>query len=363
MVDDTPSDPLPDAGNGDAAVGAAGAQAAATTQSARAARRRWPWLLGVGAATIGVLALLLVGALFWAVHDTTGSAWLLRLAPQLTVVAPKGSLLGDFAAERIDIAFPGSGVLRLDAPRWHALDASRGDGDRWLHLRIDTLHADRLTWLPARDNAPAGEPARPPPTLRLPVEIEIGAASVDALRIGSADAAPVEGLHARIHLGANGGARHRFDEVAARYDRANATGSASIGADAPFAITADATLAAIDTTLPWQAALAADGPLDALNVRAQAHVAARAGQAAQALDLRAVVKPFATWPLGELNATTEALDLAVFASAAPATSLSGRAVVTTSGLDRPASVSLSLANARAGRWNEGRLPVLRLDAA
>ncbi len=100
----------------------------------------------------------------------------------------------------------------------------------------------------------------------------------------------------------------------------------------------------LDAAVPWQAALGADGPLEALNVRAQARVAASASHAAQALDAHAVVRPFAAWPLGELQATTEALDLSVFASAAPATALTGRAVVTTSGADRPAVVSLDLAN-------------------
>ena len=172
----------------------------------------------------------------------------------------------------------------------------------------------------------------------------------------------MQGLRARVHLGADGGARHRFDDLAAGYDRARVVGSASIGADAPFAVTLDATASAVDAALPWQAALGADGPLEALAVRVQARVAASASHAAQALDAHAVVRPFAAWPLGELQATTEALDLSVFASAAPATALSGRAVVTTSGIDRPAVVSLDLANSRAGRWNEGRLPVTRLVA-
>ncbi len=172
----------------------------------------------------------------------------------------------------------------------------------------------------------------------------------------------MQALRGRVHLGADGGARHRFDDLAASYDRARAIGSGSIGADAPFAVTLDATLSAVDAALPWQASLGADGPLAALNVRAQARVAASASHAAQALDARAVVRPFAAWPLGELQATTEALDLSVFASAAPATALSGRAVVTTSGVDRPAVVSLDLANGRAGRWNEGLLPIARVVA-
>ena len=327
----------------------------------RKPRRVWRWLGGAGA-TLVVLVLLLVGALLWAVHSPYGTAWLLGWAPQLSVVGPKGSLIGDFAAERVDVTLPGSGVIRLDAPRWQALSAARGEGDRWLHLRIAALHADRLSWLPAADAA-ASAPAQPPKSLRLPLEIEVASASIDELRIGaSASDTPVQALRGRVHLGADGGARHRFDDLAASYDRARVTGSGSIGADAPFAVTLDATLTAVDAALPWQASLGADGPLEALNVRAQARVAAGASHAAQALDAHAVVRPFAAWPLGELQATTDALDLSVFASAAPATALSGRAVVTTTGVDRPAVVSLDLANGRAGHWNEGLLPIAHIIA-
>ena len=335
---------------------------AAAAASPRGRRRRvWWWLGGTGATLVGAV-LVVIGALLWAVHSPYGTAWLLGWAPQLSVVGAKGSLIGDFAAERVDITLPGSGVIRLDAPRWQALSAARGDGDRWLHLHIATLHADRLSWLPASDAPATSAPAQPPRSLRLPLEIEIDAASIDELRVGAATATPVQGLRARVHLGANGGGRHRFDDLAAGYDRIRVVGSASIAADAPFAVTLDSTLSAVDAALPWQAALGADGPLEALAVHVRARVAASASHAAQALDADAVVRPFAAWPLGELQATTEALDLSVFASAAPATALSGRAVVTTSGVDRPAIVSLDLANSRAGRWNEGRLPVIRLVA-
>jgi translocation and assembly module TamB len=346
MVDDASSDPVPTPPGADVAP--------------RPPRRRfWRWLGGTLAALV-VVMLMLIGALLWALHSPYGTAWLLGWAPQLSVVAPKGALIGDFAAERVEIMIPGSGVIRLDAPSWRSLSAARGQGERWLHLRIVTLHADRLSWLAAADTAASSEPARAPRSLRLPIEVEIGAASVDELRLGAGDATPVQALRGRLHLGASGGARHRFDDLAAGYDRVRVAGSASIGADAPFPVTLDATLSAVDAALPWQAAIAADGPLEALAARAQVRVAAGAGRAAQALDAHAVVRPFATWPLGELQATTEALDLAAFTSAAPTTALSGRATVTTSGVDRPAIVALDLANARAGRWNEGRLPVTRL---
>jgi hypothetical protein len=90
--------------------------------------------------------------------------------------------------------------------------------------------------------------------------------------------------------------------------------------------------------------------------------AATATHPAQSLDARALIRPLAAWPLGALDASVRALDLSAFASALPATALTGEARATTSGLDVPATVSVALANARAGRWNEGLLPVRRLRA-
>jgi translocation and assembly module TamB len=346
----------------DGSINANAASAAAPARSPmlRAGRR-----LGAGFAAIVVVGGLALALLFWALHNATGSAWVATLVPQLKVTAPQGSLLGDFAAARIDITLPGtSGVLRLDAPRWHGLDATRGDHGRWLHVKIDTLHADRVTLLRSEPPAAATRAAAAPPrTLRLPVEIEIGETSVDELRFGAGAEAPtLRALRGRVHLGAEGGARHRFDDLAAGYGRANGTGSASIAADAPFVVAANLAFASADSTLPWQASASASGLLDTLKATATARMPASATHAAQALDAQAVVHPFAAWPLGELGATTQGLDLSAFADAAPATALSGRTIVTTSGLDQPAVISIELRNERAGRWNEGLLPLRQLRA-
>ncbi len=327
--------------------------------------RRIHRVVGGGLAAVVLVCAVALALVFWALHSASGSAWLLTLVPRIEVTRPQGSLLGDFAAERVDITLPGSsGVLRLEAPHWKTLEVTRGDHGRWLRVKIASLHADRIVLL--RDDKaapPSDEPASPPTTLRLPLEIEIGEASVDELRFGArADAPALHGLRARVHLGDDGGARHRFDALAASYDRASATGSATIGADAPFVVAAKAALSSTDAVVPWQATLAAGGNLDALKVDATARVTASPDHPAQALDAHAVVKPFAPWPLGELEAATSALDLSAFASAAPATSLSGKATLATSGLDKPAVVSIDLRNDRAGRWNEGLLPVRQLRA-
>jgi len=309
-----------------------------------------------------VVVALAIALLAWALQSATGSAWLVGWLPQVSIVAPKGSLLGDFSAERLDIILPGALSLRLDSPRWHALGASRGDHGRWLHLKIDTLHADRVTLRRDVTKAPASEGSAPPQTLRLPIEIEIRDASIDELHFGPDDAAPVRELNARLHFGDEGGLRHRFDDLAAAYERGRATGAGTIGADPPFAIDARAVLASLDAAPAWQAEAAAHGPLAALDITATARVSPAASRGPQSLAAHAVVRPFAAWPLGELQASTDSLDLSAFSTAAPATSLSGKALATSTGLDQPAAISVELRNGRAGRWNEGLLPVRQISA-
>src|SRR5664279_1102305 len=245
------SSPTSPAASSSTAPSATSSTASSTAPTRR--RRAWRWL-GASATAVVVVVALAIALLAWALQSTTGSAWLVGWLPQVSIVAPKGSLLGDFSAERLDITLPGALSLRLDSPRWHALGASRGDHGRWLHLKIDTLHADRVT-LRRGDvtKEPASEGSAPPQTLRLPIEIEIRDASIDELRFGPEDAAPVRELHARLHFGDEGGLRHRFDDLAAAYERGRATGAGTIGADPPFAIDARAVLASLDAAPAWQA--------------------------------------------------------------------------------------------------------------
>ena len=342
----------------DSSRAAAPADAGATPAPRRRRRRVALWL-GSALAVVATAAMLVIGTAMWSLHHASGSAWLLGLVPRLTVIEPRGSLIGDFAAKRVVYAIAGVGELRLDAPRWHALAAGRGSDGRWLHLVIDSLHADRAVWTPAKTAAPGG-PATLPQTLRLPVEIEVRAASIDELRIGGADALPVRNVRAGVHLGSEGGARHRLDALAAGIEFGDAHGALAIGADAPFPV--DATVDATATAKGWSATARARGPLEALDTAATVRAAATATHPAQSLDARALIRPLAAWPLGELDASVSALDLSAFASALPTTALTGQARATTSAIDLPATISVALANARAGRWNEGLLPVRRLRA-
>ena len=335
---------------------------ATPAEPARGSSHLWRWIGGATALVVLLIAIG-VGVIAWALTTAGGTAWVLGRAPGVTVVAPKGALISDFSAERLDAVVPGTGTLRLEQLAWQGLRLSRADAGRWLSVTIERLHVDRLTFTPSSAAAPAAKaPLVPPRSLRLPVEVVVQDAGVSEFRYGAADAAPVRALRLALHLGAEGGALHRASALAASYDKIGASGSAQIAADAPFAVTARIGVRGAESVPAFHAGLAVAGPLAKLDVAATVRVDASATHGAQSADLGAVVLPFAAWPLGNLQATMRALDLSAFASAAPATSLSGRAVITSSGFDQPARVTIELANARAGRIGEGLLPVRRIDA-
>ena len=391
-MDQPPSPPAASVAPGTAAPGTA----APTPASAAAPQRR----SGIAVVSIGVATLLvsvvtalaaLTAAAWWAVGSERGSAWLLAALPGVEVIAPKGRLLGDFEAQQVTIRLPGgvggggggasSGTVVLQGIGWHGLSVARTTAPRWFRIGIEELHASRVDV--ALKPAPQPEPIALPANLRLPIEFELRALRIDELHLPALGDTPLRDLQARLHLGAAAGAEHRIDAVALRWDRLRASGSARIAAAAPMALDAALTLvqdvapalsaapAAPATagaptppttpTLPaWRAQATLTGPLAAPVLQTTLSAQPSAQRPAQAMVANATLRPFARWPLGDVQVRTDALDLSAFSSAAPATALSGQAIATSSGLDQPARVSVALSNALAGAWNEGRLPLRSL---
>lgn len=355
--------------------------AAAETPQAMPPRRRWPrrvaWGIGGLLASVLLLAAAAIAFAWWALHSDAGSRRLVGWLPSVTVTGARGPLVGDFSAERVEVDLGSAGVLRLDQPRWRQLRIARGRDGRWLQVTMDALDAARVTLRPpARPSPPSNEPSTPPASLRLPLELQVGALSIGELRLDpSPDAVPIRAVRGRVHIGAEQGRVHRFDGVAAERAPLRAGGELRIDADAPFTVVADLRAGPVAGDA-WQGQLRARGPLTALQVEAQVRargVAPAAGASARAaasdvagsvaaLDATATVRPFEPWPLGALAARMRDLDLSRFAPEAPRTSLAGSAEVRTDGLDRPASVRLAVDNARPGRWDAGLLPLRNLAA-
>jgi translocation and assembly module TamB len=313
------------------------------------------WALGAALLILPVAAV--VGA-FSVLRSEAGTAWVLQNVPGLQVTAPRGALLGEhFGADRLSVSWAAgaAGVelegVELKGARWRWWLRP----GVWAGLQADSLTARRVL---VRSGPPSADPLLQPRSLRLPAELQIARVEVGELQID--DLAPVRALTARVHASAEEGALHRVDALAFEWDRLRASGQARIGADAPFAFDAAVNLESTAGT-PWAASATATGPLGAFELKATLRGEAKAGQAPPALEAQLQVLPFAAWPIGTLNASTQALDLSALSSQAPQTRLSGRAVVTSQGRAEPIGAEIAFDNALPGRWNEGRLPVRRIE--
>ncbi|MEP6875593.1 MAG: translocation/assembly module TamB domain-containing protein [Burkholderiales bacterium] len=317
-------------------------------------------VLGWGALAIALLSAVAVASVWWSVRSERGSAWLLTLLPGVQVDAPSGRLLGDFSAKQVIVKLPGgSNTFTLTGLAWKGLTVERASSPRWLRIDIAELEIARIE---LAFGATKGKPLKAPSDLSLPIELELRALHVGELHAAALGAQPIRELRAHLHAGANGGAEHRIDGLALSWDRLQASGDARIASAAPMSLTATLQLAqqAADTLPPLRARATLAGPLAEPLLQATLRAAEAPGRPAQALDVRATLRPFAPWPLGALQASTTALDLSAFSTAAPATAITGRAVAISTAGDQPATLTLALSNALPGRWNEGKLPLHRL---
>jgi translocation and assembly module TamB len=335
-------------------------------------RRRglWAALLGV----VGLCVALVFAAGAWLLHTEGGAVWALARLPGVTVVAARGSLLGDFSAERVEIAWPGhggtSGSVVLHAPVWQGLQLQRTGDSRWLRVVIGELRAQRVELRPP---PPSPAPPAPPRSLALPVELVLQSLRVDRVDHPALGERPLREVDAELHLGAQGGASHALPRLRLRWERIVATAQArvattgSMDVQATLRLDQDAAPGAPGAAVldAWRADARLDGPLAALQVaavlRAAPAAAVAAGPAAPTVEAGATLLPFAAWPLPELTLRTEALDLSALHPGWPVTALTGSARLTGQGLARPAALRADLANAVAGRWNEGRVPLRRLQ--
>ncbi len=352
-----------------------------STASAQAAARRprrvWPWLLAGGA----LVAVTLVAAPIALLRTEGGSRWLLSQVPGLGVTGLQGRLAGDLDIEQLTWRdASGATALTVDGLSWRGMAlslGSRGEGPPrggppsvdppsprptgpWAWLRLTSVSARTVTWSPGPSASAAPAP-QPPAHLRLPVAVQVDTVSVGEIRAAALGDQALRQFTARVTLGADEGARHRIDQWAMGFDRWQASGSLSIGADAPMPVQAQVQLhtapGATGAWAGWRAQADLTGPLSGPD--ATVSIDQPSGRL---LDARAQLRPFAPWPLGDLSLRTDGLDLAGLVASAPRTALSGTATVRSSGLDADAQLDLQLDNAAAGRWNEGRVPVRRLQA-
>ena len=311
------------------------------------------WLRAVAAA-IGLSALLVGATVAWLARSDDGSAWLLARVPGLTVTASQGRLLGGaFAAERVEYRF-GQRSLTVQGLAWN--DAAwywRPHPGAWFGLALTSPRAARIDLA----GPSSGDPIKPPANLRLPLALQLQDARIGALHVDGQT--PFANIAGSVTLGAHEGGEHRLAQLSFDWDRAHVQAQGSIDSDAPFAVELQADARHIEgTATPWQASASAQGPLRQLELKARLGSDKVRGAALQA---QATLLPFAAWPVAQLSATMQDLDLATLASAWPSTQLSGRADIDSRGLDAPVSARIALANTKPDRWDRGGLPIASLD--
>ncbi|NML17733.1 translocation/assembly module TamB domain-containing protein [Azohydromonas caseinilytica] len=324
----------------------------------RRRRRWWPALL------LALAGLLVAGgaALWWALSPAGLAWWLPRAGVQVTGL--RGGLQG--------------GALAFDALRWQRSDGARLEIDAftlpelrwtfrppggWLGLHLQAPQAARVAWQPGRaaDETP---PIRDiPRSLRLPLRLRVQDLRIATLQIGTQP--PVHALRLTAELGAQSGSVHRLEALTLQWQRLALQASGQIGAGAPMALQAQVQADALaEVQPPWQAQLALTGTLAQIDVAATLHGApvptggpARGAAATPSLDAQARLAPFADWPLQQLQARTQALDLSALWPTLPVTSLTGHADLRGGSAGAPLELDLALDNARPGRWSARQLPL------
>ncbi len=334
---------------------------------ARPPRRRIRWRIALlSLASLIVLLLIAVPlGLVYTLKSQNGSSWLLGQLPGLTVTKPRGSLLGDFDAERIEYRFGDGGLLILEDPQWRGLAVSRSPLDgHYVAIHLQKLQSRKATLvLPKPDPDP--EPLAPPTDLRFPLTLKIDQLAVGEFSTAALGDKPVRDLRARIEIGSEAGTQHRIELANVLWDKLLANGRVQVGSSGEMALQSSLTLQPAPGASPpgptasplddWRATIDISGPLARPKVQVRASAADK-----PLLSADALLQPFERWPLADLKARTSDLDLEMFSSAAPKTSLSGSASIETKGLDQPAAIDIALDNAQAGMWNEARLPLRSL---
>jgi translocation and assembly module TamB len=331
-------------------------------------RRIALWLLLALAGLLLALVLGSFGAVRWTLATEAGARWLLARLPGVEATGVQGALLGGpegrLGIKQLRIRWDeGQASLTLDdvlaeGLRWRFRPPDAAPGT-WVALDMDRLSVRQATYI---SGPPSGQPLVAPASLALPLQLNLRLAEVGTLKVDAQ--APATALRAEgLVLDSRPGASHSVQALQGQWQGLAIQGSAQLAHAPPFATMAQAALHPVaDGDSPaWGAALRASGPLERLAVQATLRGVPRSGKPAPSVDLRGDLLPFQAWPVGELDLRTTALDLAALHASAPETRLDARARVRSRALHEPVSAEAAITNALPGRWNEGRLPMTRLN--
>ncbi|MCS7100818.1 MAG: hypothetical protein NZL99_03885, partial [Burkholderiaceae bacterium] len=322
-------------------------------ESGRPARpwRRLTTLLAVAFVLVGAVA----GAIRWLVGSTDGLRLVVRAVNFMTPArvhaeTPRGALATGFGFGRLHIAVGRTEVDILD------LSADLADvGLAPLRFSFAALSARRVQ-VRVRPDPSAGE--TPPASIASPVAVDVLRLDLGEflLRVGPDDVATdlsARAIAGRIALDAGG---YRIDDGVFAFGRADAPLAATLrgtlGGAAPFALQAEGTLRSQLHDKPLQATLAAHGSLTRFELTASVTGGGAAGA------LAATVASFESPALRALHVDVRGIDPRLWSSTAPSADLAVRAdLQPTAGPDFGLAGEIGLANAAAGPFDAGRIPL------
>jgi translocation and assembly module TamB len=301
----------------------------------------------------GVTLLALLGGLVWLIGTAEGFRWLTRELSSLSqgmlkIEGVEGHLLSpqldfrylEFSSDSQRIRVEHAHLDWQASALWHRQLAIR-------QLTVQRVEVDILK--------PGAEPTLLPSTLRLPFGLELGPARVDLARLDIHDAGQTLSF-SDIRLGVAGTQNAwqlQLDSFVTPW--ASVRGQASIGHDAPFALSSHFE-ASSSEPLPVDASFDAQGRLEAiqfkLNAKAKGAKLLASGE----------IAPFAGLVFPHLLVAGEGIDPALWVKGAPTARLAF------SGLfeQHPGARvfgTFSLTNALAGKINTGRIPLVGLAGA
>ena len=328
-----------------------------------------------------LLSALAVGTSWWALRSDRGSVQLMSWMPGLEVTQAKGTIWGDFQAERLTYTWPNGSTLVVVAPRWQGLSVVRTDQAAWrLGLSIRSLQAQSadLQWRASGTSGPLKVPA----SLALPVAVRIDELSVARFESNLTGAAPWTGLKASLNL--QSGASHELILTHLARQDWTLRGRTRVGVSQPMTLSGTWTA----TSKQGQGVLDVSGPLTQPHVKGQVKIqplVASASPVAQSLQVDLTLLPFARWPVSHGQVQAKDFDFQRINPAWPITSVTGQvdmlprtalpgapgeratapkpldAVAPNTAKARMQSdlmVLVDVRNERPGSWDQARLPLV-----
>jgi translocation and assembly module TamB len=338
------------------------------------------WLAFGVWALLTVCVVLLAAAWWWTGTEGSLATALYvteRYAPQftknLTVQNPSGSMRAGGHVDRLIWRQDGLTVDVVDARvSWQPWALASGT------VRLTNVVAASVNIDDQRIKTTA---SAPPASLRLPVQVMLGAFSVEQVNIAGNTAFSASGIQGRYSFDNQ---QHHLQLTSLNIASGKYSGRVRLEADQPFALSAmlsgavSAPIADSSTSIALTFNASASGTLTDVLAQASLQISAASSASSKTTatqpnaSVNARITPWETQPLVQASAVFRQLDAAALWPGAPQTQLTGSASVApirstadaTSTLETAAwELQLEAVNRLPGAWDKQRLPIQQLSTS